>query len=333
MSEQNQPPLHAPPDKFFKEVFSRVEVARGFFQAYLPSNLVAAIEWKSLKPEPGAFIDERLLTHTSDLLFSAQIGAAPVLLYFLFEHQSRPDRAMPFRLLGYMVHIWEQWRKQAAPAAMLPAILPVVLYQGREAWTVPRHFGDSVKLPANLEAQLRPFQPDFEYILVDIARVSTEEIRGEIALRLVLTLLKAVRTGTLPGWLEGAAPALGHLLMEAEPTRFVHSLLRYAFEADANVPSTLAQLLAKVPQENVRSSAMSIAEQLREEGLEKGRQEGRHEGRQEGLEKGQLIGRVQLCQELLHLAGSSFSELDAKSPGELEKLWRDLQGRLRERGA
>ena len=140
MPEDNPPPVHAPHDKFFKETFSRPEVAREFFQTYLPSRLAAALDWRTLRVEPGTFVDERLTARHSDLLYSVQVAGQPVLLYCLFEHQSTVDPDLPFRLLVYMVRIWEQWRKQAGPGVKAPAILPLVLYQGVQAWSVSRRF-------------------------------------------------------------------------------------------------------------------------------------------------------------------------------------------------
>ncbi len=53
-----------------------------------------------------------------------------VFLYLLFEHQSKPDRWMRFRLLKYMCRIWEESFKQNPEQTELPLILPVVFYQG-----------------------------------------------------------------------------------------------------------------------------------------------------------------------------------------------------------
>jgi hypothetical protein len=92
-------PVHNPHDKFFKEAFGRPEVAREFLQTYLPSRLVRAIDWQTLKQEPASFVDERLAGSSSDLLYSARLRGEPVLLYCLFEHQSTVDADMPFRLL------------------------------------------------------------------------------------------------------------------------------------------------------------------------------------------------------------------------------------------
>jgi predicted transposase YdaD len=40
----------------------------------------------------------------------------------LFEHQSSPDAAMPFRLLRYVVRIWERWRRDHPATTTLPFV-------------------------------------------------------------------------------------------------------------------------------------------------------------------------------------------------------------------
>ena len=57
-------------DRLFKQTFGRVESAAAFFEAYLPAELAAAIDWQTLTPAAGSFVDETLRHQESDLLFS-----------------------------------------------------------------------------------------------------------------------------------------------------------------------------------------------------------------------------------------------------------------------
>ena len=64
---------------------------------------------------------------------------------------------------------------------------------------------------------------------------------------------------------------------------------------------------------------MSIAEQLREEGRREGRREGlsmAEEMRQQGV----LVGRIQICQGLLHMPMSSAEELGRKALNDLQTM-------------
>ena len=80
--------IQNPHDKFFKETFGRVDVARDFLNNYLPQNIVDIIDTDTLEPQKDSFINEELQESFSDLLFKARINKREGYLYFLFEHKS-----------------------------------------------------------------------------------------------------------------------------------------------------------------------------------------------------------------------------------------------------
>src|SRR5437899_1243043 len=124
-------PEHPTPhDALFKAVFSKPENALAVFREALPAELVEAIEPGSLELEPGTFVDDELKERASDLLFKAKLRGRDALVYVLFEHQSTVDPLMPFRLLRYVVRVWEAGLRAAPERARLPAVVPLVLFQG-----------------------------------------------------------------------------------------------------------------------------------------------------------------------------------------------------------
>jgi predicted transposase/invertase (TIGR01784 family) len=84
-------PLQSPHDKLFKQAFGRTQSAAAFFKSYLPRSLVEAIEWETLALVPGSFVDEVLRHQESDLLYSVRLREQPLLIYCLFEHQSKVE--------------------------------------------------------------------------------------------------------------------------------------------------------------------------------------------------------------------------------------------------
>ena len=53
--------MHQPHDKLFKAGFSDPETTARFLRSQLPPALTAAIDWSSLRLEPGSFIDSHLI--------------------------------------------------------------------------------------------------------------------------------------------------------------------------------------------------------------------------------------------------------------------------------
>ncbi|MGQ0507765.1 MAG: Rpn family recombination-promoting nuclease/putative transposase, partial [Myxococcaceae bacterium] len=113
-----------PHDALVKWLFTQPERAAEELKAVLPSPLVTALDWATLKVVPGSFVDELLRQRHTDLLFSIQTSnAVPIHLYILFEHQSGVDAMMPFRLLCYVTRVWERWLKENPKARRLPPVV------------------------------------------------------------------------------------------------------------------------------------------------------------------------------------------------------------------
>ena len=94
------PVTKTPHDALFKSVFQQPENAAAELQHVLSAEHVSAIDWSSLKLEPGSYVDEKLADQHSDLLFSAnaQASGERVFVDLLFEHQSTPEPRMALRL-------------------------------------------------------------------------------------------------------------------------------------------------------------------------------------------------------------------------------------------
>ena len=96
--------LHQPHDNLFRKVFSEEAEAAGLLRPNLPEWLSSTLNWSTLTLQDRSYVDEELEASQCDLLFEVQWqagGGEPqrLLLYVLFEHQSKPDRWMRFRLL------------------------------------------------------------------------------------------------------------------------------------------------------------------------------------------------------------------------------------------
>ena len=133
-----------PHDKLFRTVFADTEEAALFLREHLPAALSERLDWPSLALLETSFVDEALRESESDLLYTVQMKESEVraFLYLLFEHQSKPDPWMRFRLLKYMCRIWDESFKQHPEQSELPPILPVVFYQGERAWLPSTEFAD-----------------------------------------------------------------------------------------------------------------------------------------------------------------------------------------------
>ena len=131
---------HTPHDALFKFAFSKAEHAIGELRSVLPPALVVQIDWDSLDLRPGSLIDTALEQTHSDVVWSLQLGGRSAFLYVLLEHQSTVDALMPFRLLKYMVGLWDGWLAEHPDAKTLPVIVPIVVHHSDSGWTAATAF-------------------------------------------------------------------------------------------------------------------------------------------------------------------------------------------------
>ncbi len=188
-------------DSLAKYTFGNPRHAEGLFRSWLPEEVVRRVDWATLELQSGSFVDEALGRRHTDLLYRVELEGQAAFLYLLFEHQSTVDPLMAFRLLRYVVRIWDRWLQDHDEARMLPAVIPLVLYNGAEVWSAPIEMLELIDLDSEARAAIADCLPRFRFLLDDLARVTEEEIRGRRGLsllaRVALGLLRAMKLGGL----------------------------------------------------------------------------------------------------------------------------------------
>jgi hypothetical protein len=270
----------------FRATFSHPDLARSELELLLPPEVRAHLDLGTLALRDGSSIDEAFSQSHTDLLFSvATKSGSAALIYVLLEHQSTFDAAMPFRLLRYMVRIWDRCLQEQGGAIKLPLILPVVLHHGNVRWRAAPELASMLEATPQLLEATRPFVPHYRFVLDDLAALDPAALssRALSALpRLVQLALWASRSGPR---LRAAAPfmrAIVATLAGDERTRtLLKQLFTYALRTSPrgvdlqSVRTILLDIAGPPYQEDV----MNAADQL----IAQGRAEGRAEGELEGL--------------------------------------------------
>lgn len=265
-----------PHDALFKSIFRDPIHAAEELRHALGPRISAAIEWSTLRLEPGEFVDEALADSHSDLLFSARAGEQTALVYLLFDHQSTVDPRMGLRLLGYMHRIWCHWCEREPSSTHLPFILPVVLSQAASGWTPARRFSELfVQEPVALLEQ----QPHFSYTVDDLAKTSDADLRTRALAaipKVALWLLRDARnTKALQRSMDEWAPLLDAVRSAPSGRAAVLRLLRYVslVARELRWEEFRAKIQGLAPR--AESDVMTtIAEQLRAEGEARGEARG-----------------------------------------------------------
>ncbi|WP_029010217.1 Rpn family recombination-promoting nuclease/putative transposase [Azospirillum halopraeferens] len=271
MSEPSQP--H---DKLFKALTDDPRVAGALIRERLPGGIAALLSDDPPEPVEGSFIDEDLRGSRSDRLFRVRTrGGGEAFLYALVEHKSVPDPGLPLQLLGYMLRIWQRHAgRDPARLRALPAIIPLVVYHGARAWTVPTAFRELIAA----DESVRRHHLDFAYALTDLGRIDDARLSDLATLRAGLLALKYALRETDP-W-----PVLVSIL-EALPENdpLVRPLLVYILSVYEGVdrPMLIRAIHQAKPEGEGSMVSLAAREWIAEgeaKGMAKGKAEGLHEG-------------------------------------------------------
>ena len=163
-------------DAIFKRAFGVPEAAAAELRSILPRSLLEQLDLSAMELMPASFVDAEMTHRHVDLLFRAPRDGRDTYVYFLLEHQSAPDRLMPWRVLTYMQRIWSAILRAEPERTSLPSVIPIIVHHGEGGWTSPRRFHDLVEGLDELP-ELRPYTPDFELQIDDLALVDDEALQ------------------------------------------------------------------------------------------------------------------------------------------------------------
>ena len=120
------------------------------------------------------------------------------------------DKLIAFRLLRYMVKIWELNLKQQPALKLLPPIIPLVLYHGKDKWTVGERLSDII---GGDKEELSLYLPDFTYVLYDVTPYTDRQIKGNIMVQVCLHLFRHIFDEDLPNHLRKIFPLFEDIII------------------------------------------------------------------------------------------------------------------------
>ena len=269
-------------DTTFKKLMSQPECVIDFYKVYLQNRLNMEIdsktlslyklngEYVSMKKHPEKLIREK---HIADLVYQFQFkdkAGSDGFLLFHCEHQSRPAKDMPLRMLKYATSILSEYHK-THPKSLFPTFIPVVYYHGSRPYPYSMNIYDLFKEPEVASQYL------LNPILIDLTQQTDKDLRkhgsiasGEIALKHVFD--QRITEGTIDHFIRAIAEneaAKG----DGDITKVV---VEYCIDAWKYQDSVLLDKIAKsIP--TLRGDIMTIAQRLREEGIEQGRELGKND--------------------------------------------------------
>ena len=267
-------------DSGYKKLFSNRTIFRQLLETFVNQEWVHSLDFANSEPLDKSFISEHYKETESDLIYKVQFHDREVYIYILIEFQSTIDSFMALRVLNYITNFYMDFLVNNRGVKKLPAVFPIVLYNGEDRWTAP------VNLSALIEQTppLGTFALDFQYFLIAENEYSQEAL---LKIRNIVSTLFLAESHYDLDVLE--VELLN--LFSSEGDRQAVSLFLNWFRQLAfhgRLESGDYQSLESIyrNEEEVKTMLVTALERERERifqnGLLEGKQEGRIEGKQEG---------------------------------------------------
>lgn len=170
--------MHHIHDKSYKDLFSNKELLVKLIQNFIETPWGKEIIEDNMELVNKSYILSDYEELESDIVYKTTIHNKEVIFYILLEFQSYVDYSMPIRLFLYISEIWREVLKNTkkieakSKEFKLPAIVPIVLYNGEYKWTVEKKFKNVINQSELFGNNII----DFEYILIDINKYEKEEL-------------------------------------------------------------------------------------------------------------------------------------------------------------
>jgi predicted transposase/invertase (TIGR01784 family) len=306
----------SPHDRYIKALMTHPEANREFFEAHLPSRIKEIADLSSLQLQRDSFVDDKLRLQIADLLYSVKINGKEGFFYLLLEHQSSPDKLLPFRLLKYMLAIMEQHMKKTG-TQKLPFVYPLVLFTGDRPYPYTMNLFDLFEEQSLLaeETLLAPYQ------LIDLTQLPDEKLMQYLWFGTAAFIAKHIHDPDITPSFKKVVKRL-KILDETGGFSYICTMISYMFEAGevANTEELFAAIRSLGSKEE--DKLMTIAEQLRQEGFEK--------GIHQGLEKGIHQGKVEAAHDIalnflkLGIAQEQIAQATGLALEEIENLKKQI---------
>lgn len=171
--------IHQAHDKRYKELLSNKRTFIDLVKSCIGGPWTEQLTEDKLVKVDKSYILQDFEKRESDLVYRVILGEQQVVFYVLLELQSTVDNLMPYRLLEYMLEIWRDFFKNIQQEGTrsqdfrLPAIMPIVIYNGPSSWSVPLKFKEII----NHYQKFGECIVDFKYALIDIHRYTEKELK------------------------------------------------------------------------------------------------------------------------------------------------------------
>jgi len=277
-----------PHDSFFKQIFSdpkRVKLLLDIFAKDVGQGIhsITSVNTEKFSSKSQKFM--------LDLLFSCKVKDQDAYIRIVLEHKSYLDKELPIQLLYYNAAIWEEAIKEKD---YYPPIINIVFYHGKGEWNIP------TSLPVLEDQNLEKYVSKLNYILIDLNKVSDEDIISEtyqdLCAQWAMLAMKHI-FDSIKGFIKVLELIADYIKSHEhiEKSHCIFIVLDYIVSVKNN-PEEVESILKELTGGDEK--IMTLTEKWIMEGLEKGKQEGLVQAKKDDIKSAILIKFGVLPKEL-----------------------------------
>ena len=255
-------------------------VARDFFMAHLPKELLESIDLNVLELQPGSHVDGLRSEAITDMAYRTKIQGKEAYLTLFVEHQSTPDVLMPVRVEKYRCDFLWQYIKQNPGTKTIPLVVPIVLYHGRQPWKFSTDVRDMIDAPKSL-IDAYAFKP---FIFIDLNTIQDEALKEHLWSGVMDLALKHIFAQNVLPYVESMMSLLQRL-EKAGGHGFIENVLIYLLDRGEMDQTSFLSIVRKELPPELGDKIMTVSEQLIAKGMQQGVQQGIHLAKLEDARK------------------------------------------------
>ena len=171
-------------------------MVKAFLTGFIDPEYIQYFDLESLEKQNGSYVADDLRDREDDLVWRLKCKDEWVYIYLLLEFQSTVDRWMSVRVATYCGLLYQDiiQTQNLRQNDCLPAILPVVIYNGRYRWQAPTELAS---LMEPIPEVFKPLQLNVSYVLIDEGRYTDEELADNENIAAILFRLENSQTAEI----------------------------------------------------------------------------------------------------------------------------------------
>jgi predicted transposase/invertase (TIGR01784 family) len=153
-------------DSGYKRLFGNKTIFRQLFETFVEEEWVQRLDFERAERLDKSFVSEHYKDTEADIIYKVPILNSDKAIYLclLIEFQSNVQRFMILRSLQYKCNFYMDFvlSNKNVRGLMLPAMFPLVLYNGEDKWTAPANMDQLIEN----EVDLGQYGLHFEHLVI-----------------------------------------------------------------------------------------------------------------------------------------------------------------------